>query len=142
MKGPRKRAVKSTFSDIIEWYSNQGTQQPIIVVLTDFETFAPRVLEDFIYLARFVRYICLFEYFHQYYDLFSEHRKELPISLVFGVATMESAVHDALSHRILSRLTTATFCTQNSKDFLNHLINNVIFKILFVKHYGNNYFSR
>jgi hypothetical protein len=52
MPSTRKRATKCTFANLAEWYSNQGTEQPIIVVLTDFETFSHKVLEDFIYLAR------------------------------------------------------------------------------------------
>ncbi|XP_059475378.1 origin recognition complex subunit 3 [Neocloeon triangulifer] len=103
----RKRAIKCTFADVVDWYNNQGSEKPIIVVLTDFEAFASNVLGDFIYLA-------------------SEHRKVLPMALVFGVATTETAVHDSLPHRIMSRLAMETFATKNSKEFLNHLINEVI----------------
>ncbi|XP_065339702.1 origin recognition complex subunit 3 [Cloeon dipterum] len=103
----RKRATKCTFSEISLWYKNQGSDKPIVVVLTDFEAFTPTVVEDFIYLA-------------------SEYKSEVPVALVFGVATTETTVHSALPHRIMSRLAMETFATKNSKDFLSHLINEVI----------------
>ncbi|KAF4524752.1 hypothetical protein B566_EDAN013821, partial [Ephemera danica] len=78
------RVAPCTFSELVEWYSNQHDQNqtPIIVIITDFEGFQSQVLEDFIYIA-------------------SEYREQLPLCLVFGVATTISAVHSILTHRVI-----------------------------------------
>ncbi|KAL3882398.1 hypothetical protein ACJMK2_028742 [Sinanodonta woodiana] len=80
---------------------------PAIVVLQDFESFLPHVIQDFITIAS--------SYLHQ-----------LPIVFVFGIATTISAVHSLLPNAVSSLLCMEKFMAPPSSEYLTMLINQIV----------------
>uniref|UniRef100_A0A4W4F5H2 Origin recognition complex subunit 3 n=1 Tax=Electrophorus electricus TaxID=8005 RepID=A0A4W4F5H2_ELEEL len=80
---------------------------PIVVIFKDFEAFNPHVLQDFIFICS--RYI-----------------QELPLLLVFGIATSPCTIQHMLPHSVSSLLCIELFqslsCTQHLATVIDKLI--------------------
>ncbi|KAG7175800.1 Origin recognition complex subunit 3-like, partial [Homarus americanus] len=84
-----------------------GYHPPLVVILEDVENFPANVLHDLILIC-------------------SEHRCNLPIVFVFGVATTSNAVHRSLSQDASACVAMETFQAQPSTHYLNHVIEKVL----------------
>lgn len=85
-----------------------GDAKPLIVILPDFESFSPRVLQEFILLLK-------------------GYQPKLPFVLVLGVATAVSAVHRSLPYHVSSSLRMKVFHSQPSLAYLNEVLEKVLF---------------
>ncbi|KAK3583931.1 hypothetical protein CHS0354_033717 [Potamilus streckersoni] len=115
-----------TLSTLVQWYKHKFRSQlsprkrkstgegdvrhkypPVVVVLEDFESFLPHVIQDFITIA-------------------SSYLNQLPIVFVFGIATAISAVHRLLPNAVSSLLCMEKFQAPPSSEYLTMLINQII----------------
>ncbi|KAL0274515.1 UNVERIFIED_CONTAM: hypothetical protein PYX00_002616 [Menopon gallinae] len=100
------------FSTLSSWYECQckpdGKRKPVIIIIPDFESFAPKVLGDLILLL-------------------SAYSSAIPFILVFGVATTPVAVYQNLSRKVLSQLVIQLFKSEPSPSLLNKVVENVLF---------------
>ncbi|ESO93276.1 hypothetical protein LOTGIDRAFT_232717 [Lottia gigantea] len=99
---PKKRRSRSGSVDDIDY------KPTLVIVLEDMESFSPNVLQDFITIC-------------------SNYIEELPIVLVFGIATSVSAVHRLLSNCVSSLLCMEKFQAPPSSDYLTQVINQILF---------------
>ncbi|XP_030044489.1 origin recognition complex subunit 3, partial [Microcaecilia unicolor] len=80
---------------------------PVVVILKDLECFTPKVLQDFITIS-------------------SLYTQELPLILVFGIATSPMIIHRLLSHSVSSLLCIELFqsvsCTQHLGTVIDKLL--------------------
>ncbi|XP_030051502.1 origin recognition complex subunit 3 [Microcaecilia unicolor] len=80
---------------------------PVVVILKDLECFTPKVLQDFITIS-------------------SLYTRELPLILVFGIATSPMIIHRLLSHSVSSLLCIELFqsvsCTQHLGTVIDKLL--------------------
>ncbi|XP_065056849.1 origin recognition complex subunit 3-like [Rhopilema esculentum] len=99
-----------TFKVLRSWYSKVSTKDsgknPIVIILEDFEGFHKSVLQDFILIA-------------------SEYIQDLPIVLVFSLATTIGAVHNSLPHSVSTRLSIEKFHAEPSLECLHIILNKV-----------------
>ncbi|XP_050393465.1 origin recognition complex subunit 3 isoform X1 [Patella vulgata] len=99
---PKKRRSKSGLAEDIDYHP------PLVIVLEDMESFSPHILQDFITIC-------------------SNYIEELPLVLVFGIATSVSAVHRLLPNSASSLLCMDKFQAPPSSDYLTQVINKVLF---------------
>ncbi|XP_056422049.1 origin recognition complex subunit 3 isoform X2 [Hyla sarda] len=88
--------------------SSEGLQTPpIVVVFKDLESFTSSVLQEFIFIS-------------------SRYCKELPLVLVFGIATSPMIIHRLLSHSVSSLLCIELFpslsCTEHLATVVDKLL--------------------
>ncbi|XP_063224951.1 origin recognition complex subunit 3 [Bacillus rossius redtenbacheri] len=84
-----------------------GRKPPLVVVVPDFESFSPAVLQDLILIA-------------------SGHVQELPLVFVFGVATTVAAVHRSLPQHVSSRVCLRVFQSRPSLGLLDQVVDQVV----------------
>ncbi|KAI0208243.1 Origin recognition complex subunit 3 [Lamellibrachia satsuma] len=80
---------------------------PVVIILEDLECFASSILQDFIAIC-------------------SNHLNELPIVLVFGIATCISSVHTLLSNSASACLCMEKFQAPPSTEYLTEVINQIV----------------
>ncbi|NXT55316.1 ORC3 protein, partial [Pluvianellus socialis] len=95
---PRKKRTSS---------SRHWQSPPVVVIFRDMESFTTKVLQDFIVIS-------------------SQHIHELPLVLIFGIATSPMIIHSLLPHSVSSLLCIELFQSISSKDHLSTLIDKVI----------------
>ncbi|XP_062326337.1 origin recognition complex subunit 3 isoform X1 [Osmerus eperlanus] len=121
-----QKRVHCSLSTLCDWYkskkSSAGTpgkkrssasievdqhQPPIVVIFKDLEAFDPRVLQDFILIC-------------------SRYVEQLPLMLIFGIATSPSTIQHMLPHSVSSLLCIELFqslsCTQHLATVIDKLI--------------------
>jgi origin recognition complex subunit 3 len=95
------------------WYKNTvlslGDEPRLVIMLQDFESFHPGLLQDFLAIC-------------------SEYRPELPLVLLFGIATSTDVLSRMLPRSAMAYLQTEKFYLQQSLDTLNQLVH-----VLFVQ---------
>ncbi|NXK95658.1 ORC3 protein, partial [Formicarius rufipectus] len=93
----QKRTSSSTY-----WKS-----PPIVVIFKDMESFTTKVLQDFIVIS-------------------SQHIHELPLVLIFGIATSPMIIHRLLPHSVSSLLCIELFQSLSCKDHLSTIIDKLL----------------
>ncbi|XP_069052563.1 origin recognition complex subunit 3 [Lepisosteus oculatus] len=123
---PRKRAHCS-LATLCDWYQavqkkaavpspcksrgspgdGVGQGPPVVVIFKDFESFNPRVLQDFIIIC-------------------SQYIQKLPLTFVFGIATSPITIHHVLPHSVSSLLCIELFqsvpCTEHLAMVIDKLV--------------------
>ncbi|XP_018059490.1 PREDICTED: origin recognition complex subunit 3 [Atta colombica] len=83
-------------------------EDPLIIILPDFESFPINVLHDFILVL-------------------SSYRNTLKFVLIFGVATTLHVVHKSLTYDVTSKLVVQVFYTQTQVKTLADVLENTVF---------------
>ncbi|XP_012566919.2 origin recognition complex subunit 3 isoform X1 [Hydra vulgaris] len=112
-----------TFDELTSWYKHNCDksvsedkvndtiksvqENSLVFIIEDFESFSPSVLQDFILIC-------------------SEHIANLPIVLLFGIATTVSSMHQSLPHFVSSHLSVEKFQSQPSIICLTEVIEKVL----------------
>ncbi|XP_022101545.1 origin recognition complex subunit 3-like [Acanthaster planci] len=97
----KKRRSSSTFN------KNYAEFPPVVILFEDLESFTPRVLQDFILIC-------------------SEYLSQLPLVLLFGIATSVAAIHRILPQAVSSLLSIEKFQAKPSTVYLSQLISKVL----------------
>ncbi|KFP79049.1 Origin recognition complex subunit 3, partial [Apaloderma vittatum] len=88
--------------------SSRHCQSPLVVVIfKDLESFTTKVLQDFIVIS-------------------SQHIHELPLVLIFGIATSPMIIHSLLPHSVSSLLCIELFQSLSCKEHLSTLIDKLL----------------
>uniref|UniRef100_A0A8C3JB96 Origin recognition complex subunit 3 n=1 Tax=Calidris pygmaea TaxID=425635 RepID=A0A8C3JB96_9CHAR len=95
---PRKKRTSS---------SRHWQSPPVVVVFKDMESFSTEVLQDFIVIS-------------------SQHIHELPLILIFGIATSPMIIHSLLPHSVSSLLCIELFQSLSSKEHLSTIIDKLL----------------
>ncbi|XP_046552797.1 origin recognition complex subunit 3-like [Haliotis rubra] len=130
---PKRKQAACTVSTLCQWYNSKFrsassspkkrrsgggavettmSQPPLVVVLEDMESFLPHVLQDVISIC-------------------SNYIHELPLVLVFGIATSVTAVHRLLPNSVSSLLCMEKFQAPPSSEYLTQVINKVLMTATF-----------
>uniref|UniRef100_A0A8C5FX32 Origin recognition complex subunit 3 n=1 Tax=Gadus morhua TaxID=8049 RepID=A0A8C5FX32_GADMO len=124
---PHPKGAHCTLATLCEWYETKSkvgdpksstpgkkrsseeepARPPIVIIFKDLEAFNPRVLQDFILIC-------------------SRYVEQLPLILVFGIATSPSTIQQVLPHSVSSLLCIELFqslsCTQHLSTVMDKLI--------------------
>ncbi|XP_039914865.1 origin recognition complex subunit 3 isoform X5 [Hirundo rustica] len=80
---------------------------PVVVIFKDMESFTTKVLQDFIVIS-------------------SQHIHEIPLVLIFGIATSPMIIHRLLPHSVSSLLCIELFQSLSCKEHLSTIIDKLI----------------
>ncbi|KFR09334.1 Origin recognition complex subunit 3, partial [Nipponia nippon] len=80
---------------------------PVVVIFKDMESFTTKVLQDFIVIS-------------------SQHIHELPLVLIFGIATSPMIIHSLLPHSVSSLLCIELFQSLSCKEHLSTIIEKLL----------------
>ncbi|XP_014118787.1 PREDICTED: origin recognition complex subunit 3 isoform X2 [Pseudopodoces humilis] len=92
--------------------SRHWQSPPVVVIFKDMESFTTKVLQDFIVVS-------------------SQHIHELPLVLIFGIATSPMIIHRLLPHSVSSLLCIELFQSLSCKEHLSTIID----KLLLTSHF-------
>ncbi|XP_011922448.1 PREDICTED: origin recognition complex subunit 3 isoform X4 [Cercocebus atys] len=87
--------------------SSQWLSPPVVVILKDMESFATKVLQDFIIIS-------------------SHHLHEFPLILIFGIATSPIIIHRLLPHAVSSLLCIELFQSLSCKEHLTTVLDKLL----------------
>ncbi|XP_056343790.1 origin recognition complex subunit 3 isoform X3 [Oenanthe melanoleuca] len=123
--------IRCSMSSLISWYeslkkktdsetpskkrnssSRHWQSPPVVVIFKDMESFTTKVLQDFIIIS-------------------SQHIHELPLVLIFGIATSPMIIHRLLPHSVSSLLCIELFQSLSCKEHLSTIID----KLCIVEHF-------
>lgn len=96
------RVLKTLFAEY------HDPENPLIIILPDFESFPINVLHDFILVL-------------------SSYRSTLKFVLIFGVATTLHVVHKSLTYDVTSKLVVQVFYTQTQVKTLSDVLEGTVF---------------
>ncbi|XP_010220947.1 PREDICTED: origin recognition complex subunit 3 isoform X1 [Tinamus guttatus] len=117
--------IRCSITSLISWYENITKKTdsetpsrkrtssrhlqfpPVVVIFKDMESFTTKVLQDFIVIS-------------------SQHIHELPIILIFGIATSPMIIHSLLPHSISSLLCIELFQSLSCKEHLSTIIDKLL----------------
>ncbi|XP_027599349.2 origin recognition complex subunit 3 isoform X2 [Pipra filicauda] len=117
--------IRCSMSSLIKWYesvtkktdsetpskkrttSTHWQSPPVVVIFKDMESFTTKVLQDFIVIC-------------------SQHIHELPLVLIFGIATSPMIIHRLLPHSVSSLLCIELFQSLSCKDHLSTIIDKLL----------------
>lgn len=103
-----KRLRKSQLNmDMLQAWLEQEESESLVVILPEFESFNPEVLQNFILI------LC-------------SYSLRIPIVLILGVATAVSAIHGALPYHVTRKINLRIFQTQSARLGLNEMIDKAI----------------
>ncbi|XP_069582485.1 origin recognition complex subunit 3 isoform X1 [Ranitomeya imitator] len=119
-----QRKMNCTMASLSAWYQKitkkssspkkkrpasleRGQAPQIVVVFKDLESFPSSVLQEFIVIS-------------------SRYCKELPLVLVFGIATSPMIIHRLLSHSVSSLLCIELFQSSSCTDHLSTVVNKLL----------------
>ncbi|XP_035744510.1 origin recognition complex subunit 3 isoform X1 [Egretta garzetta] len=102
-----KKADSETLSKKRTSSSRHWQSPPVVVIFKDMESFTTKVLQDFIVIS-------------------SQHIHELPLVLIFGIATSPMIIHSLLPHSVSSLLCIELFQSLSSKEHLCTIIDKLI----------------
>ncbi|KAJ2882670.1 Origin recognition complex subunit 3, partial [Coemansia asiatica] len=114
------KAIGYDMSLLRLWWSQVSSRKKdsrVVVILQDFEGFAPMVVDDFIRIAT--------NYCH-----------EIPIVAVFGLATSYESIHQSLTKASISMLNVERFNLQRSKQCIDAAIRSVFVESASVLSFG------
>ncbi|NXM62656.1 ORC3 protein, partial [Illadopsis cleaveri] len=87
--------------------SRHWQSPPVVVIFKDMESFTTKVLQDFIVIS-------------------SQHIHELPLVLIFGIATSPMIIHRLLPHSVSSLLCIELFQSLSCKEHLSTIIDKLL----------------
>uniref|UniRef100_A0A8C3Y6S1 Origin recognition complex subunit 3 n=1 Tax=Catharus ustulatus TaxID=91951 RepID=A0A8C3Y6S1_CATUS len=118
--------IRCSMSSLISWYesvkkktdsetpskkrnssSRHWQSPPVVVIFKDMESFTTKVLQDFIVIS-------------------SQHIHELPLVLIFGIATSPMIIHRLLPHSVSSLLCIELFQSLSCKEHLSTIIDKLL----------------
>ncbi|XP_065486822.1 origin recognition complex subunit 3 isoform X4 [Caloenas nicobarica] len=118
--------IRCSMTSIISWYQNvtkktdsetrskkrtsssrHWQSPPVVVIFKDMESFTTKVLQDFIVIS-------------------SQHIRELPLVLIFGIATSPMIIHSLLPHSVSSLLCIELFQSLSCKEHLSTIIDKLL----------------
>ncbi|XP_062428762.1 origin recognition complex subunit 3 isoform X2 [Rhea pennata] len=117
--------IRCSMASLISWYENitkktdsetpskknpssRSLQSPpVVVIFKDMESFTTKVLQDFIVIS-------------------SQHIHELPLILIFGIATSPMIIHSLLPHSVSSLLCIELFQSLSCKEHLSTVIDKLL----------------
>ncbi|NWX11193.1 ORC3 protein, partial [Caloenas nicobarica] len=118
--------IRCSMTSIISWYQNvtkktdsetrskkrtsssrHWQSPPVVVIFKDMESFTTKVLQDFIVIS-------------------SQHIHELPLVLIFGIATSPMIIHSLLPHSVSSLLCIELFQSLSCKEHLSTIIDKLL----------------
>ncbi|NWX82707.1 ORC3 protein, partial [Nothoprocta pentlandii] len=117
--------IRCSMTSLISWYENITKKTdsetpnrkrtssrhlqspPVVVIFKDMESFTTKVLQDFIVIS-------------------SQHIHELPLILIFGIATSPMIIHSLLPHSISSLLCIELFQSLSCKEHLSTIIDKLL----------------
>ncbi|XP_047935769.2 origin recognition complex subunit 3 isoform X2 [Anser cygnoides] len=117
--------IRCSMTSLITWYesvtkktdfetpskkrtsSRHWQSPPVVVIFKDMESFTTKVLQDFIVIS-------------------SQHIRELPLVLIFGIATSPMIIHSLLPHSVSSLLCIELFQSLSCKEHLSTIIDKVL----------------
>nr|XP_009666645.1 PREDICTED: origin recognition complex subunit 3 isoform X3 [Struthio camelus australis] len=117
--------IRCSMASLISWYENITKKTdsetpskkrtssrhlrspPVVVVFKDMESFTTKVLQDFIVIS-------------------SQHIRELPLVLIFGIATSPMIIHSLLPHSVSSLLCIELFQSLSCKEHLSTIIDKLL----------------
>ncbi|XP_040974564.1 origin recognition complex subunit 3 isoform X3 [Aquila chrysaetos chrysaetos] len=118
--------IRCSMSSLIDWYesvtkktdsetpskkrtssSRHWQSPPVVVIFKDMESFTTKVLQDFIVIS-------------------SQHIRELPLVLIFGIATSPMIIHNLLPHSVSSLLCIELFQSLSCKEHLSTIIDKLL----------------
>ncbi|CAO3636475.1 unnamed protein product [Cunninghamella blakesleeana] len=108
---------------LVGWYMEAVKQLPkqqwpkIVIILQDFESFEPHVLQDFI-------------------AIMSEYRATLPVVFIIGIATSTEILHQSLDKSTLSLLRIEKFWLQQSDVWFNRVLDSLFIDSNFTLKFG------
>ncbi|XP_009998817.1 PREDICTED: origin recognition complex subunit 3 isoform X2 [Chaetura pelagica] len=88
-------------------FSRHWQSPPVVVIFKDMESFTTKVLQDFIVIS-------------------SQHIHELPLVLIFGIATSPMIIHSLLPHSVSSLLCIELFQSLSCKEHLSTVIEKLL----------------
>lgn len=97
-------------------------KKPLVVILPDFESFNPEVLQKIILIT-------------------SWYIKVLPFIFVFGIATSISTVHTFLPYHVSSKISLKIFKSEPSTVYLNNVLEKVFLQKTCPFHLGGKVFN-
>ncbi|ORX56783.1 hypothetical protein DM01DRAFT_1334342 [Hesseltinella vesiculosa] len=104
---------------LLGWYRhlNHSHRPKLVIILQDFESFDPHVLEDFI-------------------TIMSQYRTDLPIQFVIGVATSIDMLHQSLTKSAISLLRIEKFRLQKSAVWFEKVLDELFLDSGFTLKFG------
>ncbi|XP_072764702.1 origin recognition complex subunit 3 isoform X2 [Anoplolepis gracilipes] len=106
---PQVRKSQCTMRALKEWLVEyEDLEDPLIIILPDFESFSINILHDFILVL-------------------SSYRDTLKFVLIFGVATTLHIVHRSLTYDVTSKLVVQVFHTQTQVETLSDVLESTVF---------------
>ncbi|KAM9240453.1 origin recognition complex subunit 3 isoform 3-T3 [Leptosomus discolor] len=102
-----KKTVSETPSKKRTSASRHWQSPPVVVIFKDMESFTTKVLQDFVVIS-------------------SQHIHELPLVLIFGIATSPMIIHSLLPHSVSSLLCIELFQSLSCKDHLSTIIDKLL----------------
>ncbi|KAI7899494.1 origin recognition complex subunit 3 N-terminus-domain-containing protein [Cokeromyces recurvatus] len=103
------------------WYRHQCVHSPsnpnLVIILQDFESFEPAVLQDF-------------------FTICSEYRSSLPIVCIMGIATSTEILHQSLSKSTIELLRIEKFRLEQSEVWFNRVIEKIFLDSLHTLKFG------
>lgn len=110
------RMSNMTMSLFSKWYEMQEASQgrtkdvekhPVVIIFEDFESFQPKALQDFITIC-------------------SLYGEQLPVVLLFGIATIPAVLHQLLPRSVSSCLCIEKFHSQPAITYLLEVIDRIL----------------
>ncbi|XP_029662947.1 origin recognition complex subunit 3 [Formica exsecta] len=106
---PQMRKSQCTMRALKEWFAEyHDLEDPLVIILPDFESFSINILHDFILVL-------------------SSYRSTLKFILIFGVATTLHIVHRSLTYDVTSKLVVQVFYTQTQVETLSDIVESTVF---------------
>ncbi|KAG7211303.1 hypothetical protein KM043_010600 [Ampulex compressa] len=103
----RKR--QCTMRALVQWHRRHlDAGEPLVIVITDFESASPTALRDFILIL-------------------SSYSSTMKFVLIFGVATTLHAIHRSLSYDVTSKLLVEVFHMQTQMMILSDVVERTVF---------------
>ncbi|XP_013804334.2 origin recognition complex subunit 3 isoform X3 [Apteryx mantelli] len=117
--------IRCSMASLISWYENITKKTdsetpskkrtssrhlqspPVVVIFKDMESFTTKVLQDFLVIS-------------------SQHIRELPLILIFGIATSPMIIHSLLPHSVSSLLCIELFQSLSCKEHLSTIIDKLL----------------
>jgi len=91
-------------------HSQYSDRPPLVIIFEDFEGFLPAVVQNFVTIC-------------------SQYLHELPLVLVFGIATAVTTIHKVLPHAVSGVLSIERFQSQPSHICVLEIINKVAYLV-------------
>ncbi|XP_076222484.1 origin recognition complex subunit 3 isoform X2 [Nomia melanderi] len=106
---PKIKKSHCTMRALKYWYTEHcEPNEPLVIIITDFESSSPAVLRDFILIL-------------------SSYASTMKFILVFGIATTLHAIHRTLSYDVTSKLNVQVFHSPTQINILSDVLEHIVF---------------